>query len=235
MMNTNGTWKAGETILMRGVWRRKLWFAIPVTIVQDTDDLIAVYWQANTPNKIPAKRTTYQELLADEQIALIDSKWVRTDVLMLCRPGSAHGILVMWETKHVRFNCWYVNLQQPLCRTPLGFDTMDQFLDIVITPDLSSWYWKDEDEFSEAVAHGVYSLAEAKAIREEGEQVVKTIKEDNSLFLQGWEKWRPPGDWQIPEIPVNWNDLSFYIDRSGGKGSLEKRASGQVPHDSVFR
>jgi hypothetical protein len=209
-MNTNGKWKTGENILMRGVWHRRLWFACPVTIVQDTHDLIAVYWRANTPNKIPTKRITYKELLAEEQISLIDSKWVTTDVLMLCRPNSAHGILVMWETGHIRFNCWYVNLQQALCRTPLGFDTMDHLLDIVVAPDLSRWYWKDEDEFSEAVEHGVYSLIEAKAIREEGECVVKTIQDYDSLFLQGWEKWRPPSDWQIPEVPMNWNDLSFY-------------------------
>lgn len=183
---------------------------MPVTIVQDTDDLIAMYWRANTPNKIPTKRITYKELLADEQIRLMDSKWVTTDVLMLCTPGSAHGILVMWETGHVRFNGWYVNLQQPLCRTPLGFDTMDQLLDIVISPDLSGWYWKDEDEFSEAVEHGIYSLTEAKTIRDEGERVIKTIQEEGSLFFQGWETWRPQSDWRIPELPTNWDDLSFY-------------------------
>ena len=209
-MNTSGKWEAGETILTRGVWRHKLWFAMPVKVVQDTDDLIALYWRANTPNKIPGKRTTYKELLANEQITLLDGKWVMTDVLMLCRPNSAHGILVMWETGQVKFNGWYVNLQEPLCRTPLGFDTMDQLLDIVVTPDLSNWHWKDEDEFSDAVEHGVYSSAQAKAIREEGEHVVRTMQEEGSLFLQGWERWTPPKDWNIPEMPAKWDDLSFY-------------------------
>jgi predicted RNA-binding protein associated with RNAse of E/G family len=69
---------------------------------------------------------------------------------------------------------------------------MDQLLDIVITPDLSSWYWKDEDEFTEAVDHGVYSLGEAKAIWEEVERVIITTKDDDSLFIRGWEKWIPP-------------------------------------------
>ncbi|HEX5940755.1 MAG TPA: DUF402 domain-containing protein [Anaerolineales bacterium] len=213
-MDTNRKWKTGETILTRCVWHRRLWFAMPVTVVQDTDNLIAVYWRANTPKKISANRITYKELLADEQISLVDSRWVRSDVLMLCRPSSAHGILVMWETGHVKFNCWYVNLQQPLYRTPLGFDTMDQLLDIVLMPDLSSWHWKDEDEFSDAVEHGVYSLTEAKAIREEGERVVKTLQEENSLFIQGWEKWRPSSEWQLPEMPSNWNDLSFHDEQS---------------------
>lgn len=129
---------------------------------------------------------------------------------MLCTPGAAHGILVMWEAGRVKFNCWYVNLQEPLCRTPIGFGTMDQILDIVVSPDLSSWHWKDEEEFSEAVAHGVYTLAQAKAIREEGGRVIQTLQDDHSLFLQGWEKWHPPSDWKIPEMPANWDDLSFY-------------------------
>lgn len=94
-MNTNGKWESGENILMRGVWRHKLWFAIPVTIVQDTHDLIAVYWRAKMPNKIPNRRISYKELLANKQVELVDSTWVRTDVLMLCSPRSTHGILIM--------------------------------------------------------------------------------------------------------------------------------------------
>ena len=213
-MNSNGTWNAGENILLRGVWRKRLWLAAPVTVVQDSPNLIAVYWKANTPSKIPAQRITYKELLSNEQIHLVDSKWVTTDVLMLSTPGSAHGILVMWESGHVKFNCWYVNLQEPLRRTPMGLDTMDQLLDIVIEPDLSSWHWKDEDEFADTINHGVYSLAEAQAIREEGERVIKTMQDANSLLIQGWEKWRPPTDWQIPEFPAKWDDLSFYNDQS---------------------
>ena len=180
-MNTNGTWNAGENILLRGVWHERLWFALPVTVVQDSHDLIAFYWRANTPSKNYPVRKISKELLADEQIDLIDGKWVTTDVLMLSKPGAAHGIMVMWESGHVKFNGWYVNLQEPLRRTPLGFDTMDQLLDIVITPDLSDWHWKDEDEFSDAVEHGVFSLKQAKAIREEGEHVVKTMLDDGSL------------------------------------------------------
>ena len=209
-MKANKKWDPGESILMRAVWRHRLWFACPVTVVQDNQDLIAVYWRTNTPKKVPSKRNTYKELLANEQIRLVDRKWTDTDVLMLSVPGSAYGILVMWETGHVKFNCWYVNLQEPLHRTPLGFDTMDQLLDVVVAPNLSRWHWKDEDEFSEAITHGVYSLEEAQVIREEGEHVVKTMHDDGSLFLQGWEKWRPPRDWKIPEMPSNWDDLSFY-------------------------
>jgi hypothetical protein len=32
-----------------------------------------------------------------------------------------------------------VNVQELLRRTPFGFDTADNVLDVVIAPDLSSW------------------------------------------------------------------------------------------------
>ena len=70
---------------------------------------------------------------------------------MLAIPAAAHSVYVMWETGRTELRCWYVDLQEPLRRTTLGFDTMDHLLDIVISPDQSAWRWKDEDEFEEAV------------------------------------------------------------------------------------
>ena len=49
-----------------------------------------------------------------------------------------------------------MNLEEPLKRTAIGFDYLDQLLDIEIAVDLSSWKWKDEDELEEAVARGDY-------------------------------------------------------------------------------
>ena len=56
----------------------------------------------------------------------------------------------MWEERQRRVDCWYNNLQQPLVRTAFGFDTMDDWLDIVINqmkanqpPFCDDWeHWK---------------------------------------------------------------------------------------------
>ena len=62
----------------------------------------------------------------------------------LARPGRAHSIYLFWhedgELEH-----WYVNFEQPLRRTPVGFDTFDEKLDLIVRPD-GSYRWKDEDE-----------------------------------------------------------------------------------------
>lgn len=99
------------------------------------------------------------------------------------------------------------NLQDPLRRTPIGFNSMDHILDIVISPDRSEWRWKDEDDFEEAVAIGVYSAQKARAIRAEGERVVERMQANQSPFCDGWERWSPPPEWEIPTLPVGWDSF----------------------------
>ena len=120
-MITFSRWRSGDHVVLRGVQRGKLWFALPMTIVQDSPDLIALYWRAGTRGKAPDKRLTPRDLMSLEKVVLSDYVWKETDVLMLAVPEAAHSVYVMWETGHIHFRCWYVNLEEPLRRTPLGF------------------------------------------------------------------------------------------------------------------
>jgi predicted RNA-binding protein associated with RNAse of E/G family len=85
---------------------------------------------------------------------------------------------------------------------------MDHLLDIVISPDRSEWRWKDEDEFQEAVAIGVYSTEKARAIRAEGEGVIGRLETGKSPFWDSWEKWSPPAGWGIPALPAGWDKIT---------------------------
>jgi predicted RNA-binding protein associated with RNAse of E/G family len=208
-LTQNIFWKPGETVLLRGVWREKLWFAIVAYIVQDTDDLIALYWHAGTPNRLPGWRITGKDFLVEKQPKLIASTWTRTNLLMLAKPGETHSIELMWDGESGEFLCWYVNLQEPLRRTPLGFDTMDLALDVVINPDRSKWRWKDENEFAGLIELGLVSSSEAKAIRSEGERVIQMAETNQSPFCDGWENWSAPEDWEIPEFPPDWDQIDF--------------------------
>ena len=67
-------------------------------------------------------------------------------------------------------------LQEPLRRTAIGFDFMDQELDIVVKPDLSEWVWKDEERFQRAQEAGRFSTHQAREIRAEGERVITRIR-----------------------------------------------------------
>jgi hypothetical protein len=141
------------------------------------------------------------------EIELIHDRWTRTDILSITQPGIAHSVDLMWETGQTNLECWYVHLQEPLRRTRVGFDTMDQLLDIVIYPDKSKWCWKDEDEFAEAVNIGLYSPEEAAKIKAEGERVIELLKGNRSPFCDKWESWSPPKDWGVPEFPPGWDQI----------------------------
>jgi hypothetical protein len=199
-------WNFGDIIVLRGIWKGELWFAIPVFVVRDTNDLVAFYWPAGTPVKRWWRRPSVQDLLTPD-VHLVDSQWIDTDVLSLIKPGTAHSIDIMWEADQRLQRCWYVHLQEPLRCTSIGFDTMDQILDIVISPDLSRWCWKDEDELADAEKIGVYSPREAQAIRVEAQLVIDTLNNRVSPFCDGWEEWVPPKGWRIPEFPYGWDDV----------------------------
>ena len=191
---------------MRGVWKGKLWWACPAYVVQDTPALLAVYWPAGTPTRSPVRRPTVQDELTNI-IELKDRNWTENDILSLNIPGAAHSIELMWKTGTHQVRCWYVHLQEPLRRTEIGFDTMDQILDIVFNPDRTDWYWKDEDEFNGAEVIGLYSQAKVAAIRAEGHKVIAMVQSNASPFCDGWENWTPPLEWGIPAFPAGWKEI----------------------------
>ena len=102
--------------------------------------------------------------------------------------SQAHTTEVSWDLDW-RHLGWYVNLQAPLVVDGSRFDTMDWALDIVVEPDWE-WSWKDE-----------HHLAEADAVRAEGERVVAACP-----WPTGWEDWRPPPDWTPLPLPDGWAD-----------------------------
>jgi hypothetical protein len=139
--------------------------------------------------------------------ALADATWTRARMLHLTNPGAAHAIHLWWLPPDWRFGGWYVNLQEPIRRTSLGFDYMDRMLDIVIEPDLS-WRWKDEDELEAAVNDGLVTRAWADDVRREGERVIRRLEARRAPFSDGWEHWRPNPEWPIPELREGWDDVA---------------------------
>ena len=199
-------WAPGDIIVMRGILKGKLWWACPAYVVQDDEELLALYWPVGTPTRSPIKRPTVQDEI-ENHIQLEQRNWTDNDVLSLSMKGSAHAIELMWKAGTHQFNCWYVHLQEPRRRTKIGFDTMDQMLDIVISPDRKQWCWKDEDEFNEAGATGCYSLAKIKSIRLEGERVIALLNANAAPFCDGWENWQAPLEWTIPTFPAGWEKV----------------------------
>ena len=112
-------------------------------------------------------------------------------------------MLLFWNESG-QFVSWYIDLETPMSRTPLGFDYMDQMLDIVVAPDLSSWRWKDEDELEEGVRRGLWNAAQAVEVRAESERALARLLAREPPFNELWEDWRPDPTWARPEIDSGW-------------------------------
>jgi hypothetical protein len=209
-MSEDEPWNPGDVILFRGVGQMGIWYALPVLVVRDTPELVALYWPAGTQGKWRMKpsgaKVTPQDVFS-APMELLDRIWTSTDVLMLITPGAAHAVYLMREAGWKNHLCWYINLQDPIRRTPIGFDTLDHMLDVVFSPDRSSWRWKDEEQLEDAVALGLITPAQAAQIRQEGERVIRRIQENQPPFCDGWEQWTPPAGWGAPQLQPGWDTL----------------------------
>ncbi len=207
----------GDVIVLRGVRQERIDFALPMFVVLNTPEQVALYYPAGTKAKSLrnslGERPTVQDLARhytsrepeQDRLRLVDTTWIRTDVLMLVKPGMAHAIYLMRDAGWGNLIRWYVNLQDPLRRTPIGYDTWDHLLDIEIRPDRTGWRWKDEEDLAEAVAAGLLTIDEALAARKEGEKVIRILEQNQPPFCDGWENWSPPKTWGIPLLPENWS------------------------------
>lgn len=202
-------WSTGTQIIYREVTHGKVWTVRPVTVIQDTSELIALYlkngthWKVCIPangqtNLLHCKANLYSWILKDVV-------WSFGDTVFLISPDEAHAVHVMWDCQHA-FVGWYVNLQECVRRTRLGFDFLDQELDIEVSPELN-WRWKDTHHLEEAQRIGLFSPAQVRMIVGEGLKVIENIEAKAMPFDGSWNQWRPPADWSIPYLPDAWEQV----------------------------
>jgi hypothetical protein len=197
--------QSGEGIVLREVWRGRVFEARPTTVVQDEP--------AQTMLLLPGGVRCGLPIGADgRELRLPDRPW-RLEIrprgpepfLSFAWPDTPYSVL-LWTTSDDR-KVWYVNLQDPLTRTPLGFDTIDHALDVVIELDRSAWRWKDEEELAEAVRNGLFTPEEAAEFRSWGERAIDRIASREPPFDQDWTGWRPDPAWHHPRLPDGWDVL----------------------------
>lgn len=198
----------GQAIVIREIWQDKIWSARPAIVVQDTAELIACYILPNSLWKKPRSEKGERVRPADRPKygwVLRDATWLDISLLRLSIPGQPYSVLIFRDTRG-SLTRWYINLEDPLVHTRLGFDFHDQILDVILTPDLSSWYWEDEDELEEAVAAGLVSSEKEQSLYADGRAVVELLQTGKSIF-NGWTKWRPDPSWPVPVLPAGWDKL----------------------------
>jgi hypothetical protein len=134
-------------------------------------------------------------------------EWRHHGVLSFAFPDTPYAVLARFDAATFAFDGWYLNLQDPLRRTPIGFDTTDHVLDVVIPADERSWEWKDEDELAEAMGAGMLSEVDEARIRWAGERAVEHVLLREPPFDEDWRGWRPDPAWGAPVLPPAASDI----------------------------
>ncbi|MFJ9039337.1 DUF402 domain-containing protein [Streptomyces sp. NPDC102406] len=212
-----GRWAPGEPILWRYRANGGAGFHIcrPVTVVRDTDELLAVWMAPGTECVKPViadGTPVHREPLATRYTkprVLRRDRWAGAGVLKLARPGEPWSVWLFREPDWT-FRNWYVNLEEPRVRWSGGVDSEDHFLDLSVYQD-GSWRWHDEDEFAQAQAVGLMSAERAAGVRAAGRRAVEVIEAWGHPFSDGWEHWRPDPAWPVPALPEDWDRTPAYV------------------------
>jgi len=184
---------------------------IPVRIVEDGPSHLAFYTAPGTPYKgqatVDGQRLSREmDFVARERLdkGFADDTWRGNHTLQLIRPGEPRATWLLWSENDWTLRAYYVNLQAPIQRTAIGFDTADYLLDLDITPGLE-WTWKDQAEVEDARAHGIVAPDILDRMEAEGERAIHDIEARTWPFNAGYESWRPDPEWDIPSLPDSWD------------------------------
>ncbi|MCZ6539955.1 MAG: DUF402 domain-containing protein [Chloroflexi bacterium] len=206
----NASFQPGDHIAIRNVFRGRVQTVFPSIVVTDTPELIATWTPVGTTvvNGVSGGAAHLSvEVMAAKSWEMVSRKWRISGTLRLKSPRAMWSLWLFWEKDMVDLRAWYINIDAPYRRTPLGFDTWDMFLDVVVTPDRKSWRYKDEDEFAEAIAAGLFTDEEAGAVRVAAAQALEIVKADRPPFDSTWASWRPDPLWEMPELPEGWDEV----------------------------
>ena len=198
-------WSFGGHVIFRQVWPSGVWAAIPATVIEDSSALVSLYIAPGTMFSGPiCTREEHLHVAAGGTWERKLYEWTGQHHLWASVPGEACSVWTIWSTPDWTHLGWKANPETPLRRTATGFDTTDHVLDVVISADLGSWRWKDEDELAVAIDLGLFSVAEGEQIRQEAQRVAGECVTSRRQQLQAWADWRPPARWKLPVLQGNW-------------------------------
>jgi hypothetical protein len=197
-------WQPGDPVVIRETWGDRIFEARPATVVHDDPEQTVLFVHPGARVAVAVGEDGMQLRLPDRPWRMEIREARAFSILSFAWPDTPYSVLLLRDPEGV-FLRWYINLQEPLRRTSIGFDTVDHALDALIEPDRSSWSWKDEEELGEAVESGLFSPAEALWFRHWGERGVEHVVLREPPFDRDWESWRPDPGWPEPKLSPGWD------------------------------
>jgi hypothetical protein len=103
-----------------------------------------------------------------------------------------------------------INFERTPRRTPIGIDTFDLLLDLVVDVGRAHWTWKDEDEYTQARKLALIADDEHRRIEAARQRALAMIETRREPFTTDWSTWQVPHDWPDPALPPNALDAFNY-------------------------
>jgi hypothetical protein len=200
-------WEPGQGIVMREVWLNRVYSIFPVRVVQDSSNWTALCLPKQAIALYPHTRDGIPIRIPQDEWVLDGGEWQGGDVLYLVHAGLGYTFTGWWDDDHI-FGGWKIDLVEPVRRTPIGFDYMDQLLDIIVSADRLTWYRKDEDELQEAQARAIFTAEQVSDLYQRGERALQMILKNEPPFDRGWETWNPNPAWLVTfDLPQEWDQI----------------------------
>lgn len=204
--------ECGATAVHRNVLRSRIWTAKPTRVIRDDgSSLQLALWpgiRTLAPTTLIAARTGPciggERGLRDLAVGSweLDSwVWQGNALASYYEAGEYFSVHLHRDAAGEPVH-WYVNFEQPFQRTPIGIDTFDLFVDLVVTPDLSSYSWKDEDEYAHARRLGLVNQELHQHIGLARERALELLRRRIGPFTGNWPNWTMSPSWELPKLPL---------------------------------
>jgi hypothetical protein len=187
---------SGSDVVLREIRFGRVWRANVCRLVEEREGLVALWSPSGIRRFLPLDEAGAEIRIPRAEWRLGERLTVE-DSLVLFQPGARHSVWLYWLDG--AFSHWYVNFERHLGRSAVGWDYVDDKLDLIVRAD-GSRYLKDEDELE--AAHGA-GLLDAAQVRAECARVLA-----DPPWPTGWEEWRPDPSWPAPAFPDAWDRVS---------------------------
>ncbi len=190
--NVTRRWHAGEAIVRREVIGGRPWLEYPQIVVHDSPDLLIAYTPPGAPFVFPAGPWPTRTGLHPWHDR---DGWQGHGSLHLMWPGVRYAVWAFWAGPDRHFDHWYINIQEPFCRSEVGYDTQDLEVDLIVQPD-GTWRLKDAENVIARIDEGRLSPAQGAAAVSEAARLAERLDRRHWWWDTSWSSWRPDPAWR---------------------------------------
>ena len=205
-------WHPGDIVAWRGIFDKRIWHVQPTIVVKDSPDELVLTLLPGTEciaeeTYLKGKQNSNRRWdFKDRDWRLEKYTWQTNRLLLIFEPENFYSTIYFWNHASHEFLCYYINFQEPFRRNADSVDTLDLDLDIIIRPDLR-FEWKDEDDYQQAIDHGIIFPDWVLGIEDAKKDVFAKLERRQYPFDGKWLNWMPDPDWSPPKLPENWDKI----------------------------